>query len=90
MIDLSDETEALARRLADAQGTSVENVVRQALEASAWAAGIGSQPLRIRDVSPKAVAARRSRMDRLVEEIAAMPILDPRSPQEIMDDLNTL
>jgi antitoxin VapB len=23
-------------------------------------------------------------------EIAAMPVLDPRSPREIMDDLNTL
>jgi hypothetical protein len=27
-------------------------------------------------------------MDQIVREIAAMPILDRRSPREIMDDLN--
>jgi TPP-dependent indolepyruvate ferredoxin oxidoreductase alpha subunit len=29
-------------------------------------------------------------MDRVVREIAAMPVLDPRSPHEIADDLNAL
>jgi TPP-dependent indolepyruvate ferredoxin oxidoreductase alpha subunit len=29
-------------------------------------------------------------MQALGAEIAAMPILDPRSPQEIMDDINEL
>lgn len=43
-----------------------------------------------RDQSPEAVAARLARMDRIVREIAAMPILDPRSPDDIMDDLNAV
>jgi len=35
-------------------------------------------------------AARIARTDRFVAELAAMPVLDPRSPREIMDDLNAL
>ncbi|AZG76950.1 hypothetical protein EHO51_09515 [Methylocystis rosea] len=82
MITLSRETEVLAERLAAARRVSVDEAVRQALEASARAAG----------VSP---AQRRRRMtveqmQALGAEIAALPILDPRSPQEIMDDINEL
>lgn len=90
MIDLSQETEALARRLAAAQSVSVDDAVRQALEARAAAAGILPAPRRPRDQSLEATAARRLRVDRIVREIAAMPVLDPRSPQEIMDDLNAV
>jgi hypothetical protein len=43
-----------------------------------------------RDQSPEAVTKRRARTDRLVAELAAMPVLDPRSPRAIMDDLNAL
>ena len=39
--------------------------------------------------TPEALAARRARIDRIVEEIAAMPVLDQRSPREIMDDIDT-
>lgn len=88
MINLSQETETLARRLAAAQSVSVDAAVRQALEASAHAAGIEPEPGLPRDKTPEAVAARRARLDRLVRDIAAMPILDPRSPGEIADDLN--
>ena len=85
MIDLSQETEALAKQLAAAQSLSVDEAVRRALEEKARAAG----------VVPEAHRPRRRRMT--VEEmlaagaeIAAMPLLDPRSPREIMDDLNAL
>jgi antitoxin VapB len=82
MITLSRETEVLAERLAAARRVSVDEAVRQALEAFARAAG----------VSP---AQRRRRMtveqmQALGAEIAALPILDPRSPQEIMHDINEL
>lgn len=90
MIELSQEIEALARRLADAQSVSVEDAVRQALEARARAAGIVPEPRRRRDQSPKAAAVRRTRIDEIVREIAAMPVLDRRSPREIMDDLNAV
>jgi hypothetical protein len=48
------------------------------------------EPQKRRDQSPAAVVARKACVDRIVEEIAAMPILDARSPREIMDDLNAL
>jgi antitoxin VapB len=88
MINLSRQTEALARRLAAAQSLTVDDAIRQALEARARATGVLPEPDRPRDRSPEAVAARRARMDCIAREIAAMPILDGRSPREIMDDLN--
>lgn len=90
MIDLSHETEVLARRVAAAQNVTIDDAIRQALEARARIAGIAAEPDRPAGQSPEAVAARRDRMNRIVREIAAMPILDPRSPREIMDDLNAL
>lgn len=90
MISLSQEIEALAKRLAAAQSLSVEDAIRLALEEKARAAGVVIEPRHPRDQSPEAVAARHARTDRFVAELAAMPVLDPRSPQEIMDDLNAL
>ena len=90
MIDLSQETETLARRLAEAQRLSVEDAIRLALEEKARAAGIAMEARRPRDQSPEAVAARRARTNRFVAELAAMPVLDRRSPRDIMDDLNAL
>jgi antitoxin VapB len=90
MIHLSQETVALARRLAAAQGISLEDAIKQAIEQSAREAGVMTEPAHRRDLSIDAIAARKARIDRIVEEIAAMPILDPRSPSEIMDDLNAL
>lgn len=84
MINLSQETEALAKRLAAAQNLSVEDCIRLALEEKARAAGVGAEtshpPRRMSVEQMLAVGA----------EIAAMPLLDPRSPREIMDDLNAL
>jgi antitoxin VapB len=91
MINLSQETEDLAKRLAAAQRLSLEEAIRQALDAAARAAGVVTEPRHPpRDQSPAAVAARIERTNRFVAELAAMPILDPRSPREIMDDLNAL
>jgi antitoxin VapB len=90
MINLSQETETLAVRLAAAQRLSVEGAIRQALEAQARVAGVLTELQRPRDQSPAAIAERQANVNRIVAEIAAMPILDPRSPNEIMDDLNAL
>lgn len=86
MIDLSHETVALARRVAAAQSVSVEEAIRQALEE--WARAVPEPGWR--DLSPEVLAERRAKMDQIVADIAAMPILDPRSPHEIIDDLNAL
>ena len=88
MIILSHEAEALARLLADAERVSVDAAVREALEARARAAGIASEAGRVPRSGAEAAEARRGRMERIAREIAAMPVLDPRSPQEIADDLS--
>jgi antitoxin VapB len=83
MINLSQETEALAKRLAAVQRLSVEAVIRQALEARANVAGMAS------DMRPR----RRMTVEQMLavgSEIAAMPLLDARSPREIIDDINAL
>lgn len=90
MIMLSEKTEMLARRLAELRHVTVENVVEEAVEAHAQAAGLSLEPNRPRDPSLQAVAARRAELARIVREIAAMPVRDARSAQEIMDDLNDL
>jgi antitoxin VapB len=90
MNNLSRETEALAKRLAAAQRLSVEDTIRLALEEKARAAGVVTEPRHRRGQSPEAVAARIERTNRFVAELAALPVLDPRSPREIMDDLNAL
>jgi antitoxin VapB len=90
MVNLSQETEALAERLAAAQRLSVEAAIRQALEAHARTSGIVPQTRRQRDASPEAVAARSARFDAIAQRIAAAPINDPRPVSEIVDDLNPL
>ncbi len=90
MIHLSRETEALAQRLAAAQRVSVEDAIRQALEARARVAGIMPEPQKRSDRAAAAIAARRASVSRIIEEIAALPILDARSAREIVDELNAL
>jgi len=90
MIGLSQETEALARRLAAAQSVTVDDAIRLALEARARATGVLPEPARPHDRSPDAIGRRRARMDQIVQEIAAMPVLDRRSAAEIMDDINAV
>jgi antitoxin VapB len=83
MIYLSEETEALAQRIAAAQHLSVEAAIQRALEAHARVAGIklgSSLPRRMTVEQMLAFGA----------EMTAMPLLDPRSPNEIMDDINAL
>jgi antitoxin VapB len=90
VIHLSEDTIALARRLAAAQGISIEDAIKQAVEQKAREAGVTPNPGWRRDLSAAAIAARKARMDQAANEIAAMPVRDPRSPREIMDDLNAL
>ncbi len=81
MISLSQETEALAARLAAARRISLEDAIRQALEAQVRTLGTEPRPRRRMTVE---------QMSALGAEITALPLLDPRSPAEIMEDLNTL
>jgi hypothetical protein len=89
VIHLASETLALARELANLRGMSLEDAIKVAVEQSAREAGIRQIPKQ-RDLSSKAVAARKASLDDLAGEIAKMPILDRRPPREIMDDVNSL
>ncbi len=89
MIHLPLKTEVLAKKLAAAHRLSVEETIHLVLEQRAQAEGlIGDAPSR--ETHADAVAARAARTHELVAKFAAMPILDPRSPRELMDDLDPL
>jgi antitoxin VapB len=82
MITLSQDVETLARRLAAVERTTVEDAIRRALEDRARANG----------VVPAMRPPRRMTAEQMLAvgaELAAMPLLDPRSPREIMDDLGS-
>ena len=64
--------------------------VKRVSTAHAHAVGIAPEPRRPRDQSPAAIARRRAGIERIVRKIASMPILDRRSPREIMDALNDI
>ena len=80
MISLSQDVETLARRVASAERISVEDAIRRALEDRARAHGVGSDAHRERRLTAEEMMA-------VGAEIAGMPLLDARSPREIMDDL---
>jgi len=83
MISLSEDVEILARRVAAVERTSVENTIRQALEDRARAKGVSLVSRQGRRMTVEQMVA-------LGAEIAAMPLLDSRSPREIMDELSAL
>jgi hypothetical protein len=90
MINLSQETVALAQRIALAKQVPVDDAVRGALEDKARADGIPIEPTRPRDPSPEARAARIARFEEIAQAAAALPVLDPRPVKEIIDELNEL
>lgn len=69
------ECDRLARDLAKRSGKPITAVVKEALSSYA------------RNADPASAAAKRAAIEELVEELSKRPILDPRSSQEIMDDL---
>ncbi len=88
MIDLSEDTEALAKRVAAVQHVSVDDAIRYALEERERLAAVLPARRKQKDCSPEAIAARRIRMAQFADAIAAMPVLDPRPVAEIVNDLN--
>ena len=89
MLHLSPETEFLAQRLAEAQQVTPEDAIRMALEQRAREQGLLGDGRR-REVDANTFAARQALTDAFVAKIASMPDLDPRSPREIMDDIDPL
>jgi len=68
----SPKVDALARELAKATGEDVDTAVERALEERL-------------SRMPRALSRdRRAAVDALFERLARMPVLDPRSPEEIV------
>ena len=86
MLDLSPETEDLARRLAHTSKQSVDQTVRDALHVRE----LTVLKRRRKDMSFEAIAARIATTDKIVAEVAMLPILDPRPVHEIVDDINEI
>ncbi|WP_416066570.1 type II toxin-antitoxin system VapB family antitoxin [Rhizobium sp. ZK1] len=82
MLHLTHDTEQLARRLAARVGRKPEDLIRAALEREAKALGVSEEP------QPRRRRMTVEQMLAVGEKITALPLLDPRSPQEIAGDLN--
>jgi len=89
MLHLSPETEFLAQRLAEAHRLSLEETIHMVLEQRAREEGLLEEK-RASKPTAETVASRQALTDALVAKFASMPILDPRSPREIMDDVDPL
>jgi antitoxin VapB len=78
-LHVDPETERLAHRVAQAKGKPVAMVVRDAIEASAREAGVlVGRPTAL------GAADKRQRLQEISERSAARPILDSRTPEEIV------
>jgi hypothetical protein len=84
MIVLTDDTEALARKVAESRHIPVDVAIRLGLEAIAGKADHAVQSAG----SEALVERRRTALAHFAEVIASMPVQDPRAPAVIMDDLN--
>ncbi len=82
MLQLPQDTEQLVRLMAAKSGRTAEDVIRIALEREAKALGVSDRAARRRMTAAEMLAFGK--------KVAARPVLDPRSPQEIADDLNAL
>lgn len=81
MLQLKDETERLARKLAADIGQRPDDFIRSLLMREAKALGVDA------DVSPKP-RMTVAQMLVLGKKTAALPLRDPRPTDLIMDDLN--
>ena len=90
MINLSQETEALAQRVALAKRVGVDDAFAARLKIRRRPRALPLSLAGRCDQSAEAVAARHARIDEIVREVAALPVLDPRPTQALIDDLNEL
>jgi antitoxin VapB len=73
------DTERLAQKLAEATGKPLPTIVREAITAKAEAAGVALNT-RKRFAGQDLI----DRMTAISDHCAALPVLDPRSPEEIV------
>jgi antitoxin VapB len=73
------DTERLAQKLAEATGKPLPTIVKEAIAAKAEAAGVSTRA-RKRLVGQDLI----DRMTAISDRCAALPVLDPRSPDQIV------
>jgi antitoxin VapB len=76
---LDSDTERLAKKIAQATGKSVATVVREAITAKAAAAGV---LVTKREKYSRDELIERMRL--LSDHCSSLPVLDPRTPDEII------
>lgn len=83
MLQLTHDTEQLARKIAARVGRRPDDIIRAALEHEAQALGVfGALPIRQRMTVEQMTA--------LGDKVSALPLLEPSSPNDILDDLHEL
>lgn len=75
------DIEDMARAIAVRSGTTLEQVLRRAVEMEAHLAGI-AVPSETASAKPANLVAARD----IAERVAALPLLDARSPVEILEE----
>jgi antitoxin VapB len=79
-ITLPPETEQLARRVAARSGKTLEDVLKAGVEMEARIAGVS--------VAESTVPGKSADIDRardIARRISSRPLLDPRTPQDILE-----
>jgi antitoxin VapB len=80
MITLPAETERLVRLMAAHRGKTPEEVIKEAVETQARLVGISlSEAVKPRD------SIDMDRVRQIIDRVASKPLIDPRSPKEILD-----
>lgn len=87
VLDLSEKTEALVRKLAEERHMSVDEVVEAALEHQAIAAGL-TLASEMAGVTESQGDRRRRILDGFARLLDAAPDLDSRTSEEIMSEIN--
>jgi antitoxin VapB len=75
-LDLPAETEQLVQLIANKTGKTVDDVVKEAIEARALAAGV--------KVAPPRRTYNEARVREIIARVSALPILDDRTPDDII------
>ncbi len=83
MLQIAHDTEQLARKVAARLGRKPEDIIRAAVEREARALGVIEEPPARKITTTADILAFGRRA-------TARPVLDPRSPQQIADDINAL
>ncbi|HEV7600564.1 MAG TPA: hypothetical protein VGO49_09955 [Bradyrhizobium sp.] len=79
-ITLPPETEQLARRVAARSGKTLEDVLKQGVEMEARIAGVA-----IAESTAPRKSANVDRAREIARRIWSRPLLDPRSPRDILE-----